>query len=190
MRMWLVTGSLLALATTYRADPPGATTPVAPEPSSGRGSYSLPQAHATLVPTALVGVGPLIGGSPGDALTEVGAVGFAGAGPAVHFIHHRYGDGAASIAFRIALRLLGMLVGSAGQSCTSAPNSIAIWPCNTEGLWLGALAGMAATDAIDIAFLAHGDAGVPPSNAPPLPALPPLASPTPHELHVAVAFSF
>jgi hypothetical protein len=151
----------------------------APEPDEAVASYRT----TTLKPD-----GVALGLAVAGIATSESSLGFLGAGtyavgaPLVHLTKQRYGRALASVALRVGLPLLGVLIGD------SIPRDCPAGDCMTgsRAVGIGFGAGVVTAIALDTIFLAQGD---PPPRRPQT-AWSPVAAPTRGGLALGVAGEF
>ena len=161
---WMPCLIVLALAAAAHAEPPGLTAPgltplvalPAPAPVMvTEESYRLQTLLSDLTVVGLGVVASKTDNGSGDSLGPL-AVGvyFLGA-PAVHMYHHHYARAAASLALRVGLPLLGVMIGSSlgkGQCSQYCDND-----SDLAGAVFGGMAGVLAASLIDIGYLSRGE---------------------------------
>ncbi len=171
MRVLVALVTIAALSTSVRADP---------SETEDVSSYRLQTAIADASVLGLALLGPKSG--HGGALGALAVTTFAIGAPLVHVYHHQMARAGASLALRIGLPLLGLVIGSAlgkskcGEYCDNDADVV--------GAGFGALGGAILASVIDTAYLARGEPGEP------TPPIPPSAAAGPSALRVGFGGRF
>jgi hypothetical protein len=146
-------GTAMAQAPGAALTPPGMTPALEPPAPALEPSY---RGQTALVDAAAVGLMVLAGSTNNQGLADAGLGTYLLGAPIVHYAHHRPGRAAGSLALRVGLPVLGVIVGVKTHSCGGAGPDLCDEGPGAEAV-VGLLAGMVAASVIDTAFLAKGD---------------------------------
>jgi hypothetical protein len=135
-------------------EPPRPLAPPETSKSRERTWYGAQVLTADALSFAIVALGAGVAGSDSDSgngLAEAGLATYLIAPPVIHLLHGRPGMAPASLGIRIALPILGLVLGNAAQNCDPRQRTADTGICSGPGWAIGLLAGVAAASAVDAA---------------------------------------
>jgi hypothetical protein len=159
--------------------PPGMTPALEPPAPPTQLGYRWQTALADGAALSMVVLGA---SSESGSLVDMGLGTYLFGAPIVHLSHNRPGRAAGSLALRLGLPILGLMVGIKSHTCHASPDLCDEGP-GAEAV-IGLLGGVIAASVIDTAFLAKGD------DAPARPSWSPAVTANQHGFGLGVAAAF